>query len=654
MRINRIVAALVIATSVAAATEQDGGRGPGLVLRMYEFDGDVSALPDIAGSQTPSNVIWVETLDLDENAKKIPDRTLVEIDGFLKAEKAGEYDIRLSSDDGSMLWLDGALVVDHDGLHGPTPKDGSTKLDAGDHALRIRYFQGTGGAALKLEWKPPGASGFSVIPKSALSADNAKFKTEPGKKKIIPPLRRGKPGDGTPVDGPHPGFKSGGPFNPGEMTFDNLSTKVRTGISGNHAPGSFAIWMPNMGSAALHSTTLRDAGAYTEQSVFVAPAGGESMRVFIDSFPSGSKEFATYEQSCAFRFGRSDGGSVAPAGKTTFEMLAARVQSNGIEIEFTKPLDARCGWEPDAYYIEQWAYGSNTGFAPVRDGVVYSAKSASVSEDRKRVFLEMPDLKTSHVVYLRVLPPCLSEDGEKLRSSEAWYTLQTMPKDRAGKVRARPAQPPQNLLTDAEKAEGWRLLFDGKTLEGWHPFKKVGGRPQGWSVVDGCLARTGPGGDIVSDDAFENFELRIEWRVSPAGNSGIFYGVSEAEPNRYVWETGPENQVLDNAEHADGRSALTSAGSCYALYAPAKDVTRPIGLFNEARVVIKGNRVEHSLNGEKTVEYEWGSDEWKKRIDGSKFKSMPRYGSVRKGHLALQDHGDRVWFRNIKIRELKP
>ncbi len=472
---------------------------------------------------------------------------------------------------------------------------------------------------------------------------------------MIQPLRRGRPGDGSPVAGPHPGFQNEGDFPAGEMTFENISSQVRVGISGNHEPASFAVWAPGVGDAPLHAVTLRgEKSPYLDQIIVVAAAGTESRRLFVDSFPAQSKEFKTFDQTCAFRFGVSAGKSVSPTEKLAFEMLAVRAMVNGLEVEFTKPLDARCGWETDSWYVEQWPYDAKNRQGPKRDGSTTPVKSASVSEDRKRVFLEIPNLKASNIVYVRMLPPNVSQDGEPIWGTEAWYTLNEIPKDRIGQPRTRPAQSPQNVLTDAEKADGWRSLFDGKSTVGWHPFKKKAGDAlAGWSIVDGCLVRTGPGGDIASDDEFQNFEFKLEWRISPAGNSGIMYGVSEADPNRWPWETGPEMQVLDNAEHADGRSPLTSAGSNYALYPPAKDVTRPVGFFNEARIVIKGDHVEHWLNGEKLVEYEWGSAEWQAKVKGSKFAGMPRYGTVRKGHIALQDHGDRVWYRNIKVRELK-
>ncbi|RMF76008.1 MAG: DUF1080 domain-containing protein [Planctomycetota bacterium] len=248
-----------------------------------------------------------------------------------------------------------------------------------------------------------------------------------------------------------------------------------------------------------------------------------------------------------------------------------------------------------------------------------------------------------------MLAPNYNCRDERVWGTEAWLTLNRIPADRPGRTRPRPPQPPQNVLTPEERAAGWRLLFDGRTTNGWRGFRKKE-MPAGWEVIDGCLVRTGPGGDIITEEQFADFELKIDWRISTGGNSGIFYRVSEDED--YVWRTGPEMQVLDNAEHADGGDALTSAGANYALVAPARDVTRPVGYFNEARIVVRGNHVEHWLNGEKLLEYELLSEPWERLVAASKFASMPRYGRERKGHIALQDHGDRVWYRNIRIREL--
>ena len=206
-----------------------------------------------------------------------------------------------------------------------------------------------------------------------------------------------------------------------------------------------------------------------------------------------------------------------------------------------------------------------------------------------------------------------------------------------------------NVLTDKERGDGWRLLFDGKTTKGWRGYRKDK-MPEGWEVKDGALTRTKGGGDIVTEDEFDSFELAIEWKISEGGNSGIMVRVSEQFEAPY--ETGPEFQVLDNAKHADGRNPLTTAGSCYALYAPTKDVTRPVGEWNQARILVNGNHVEHWMNGEKIVTYDFGSADWEARLKKSKFSSMPRFGREAKGHIDLQDHGNEVAFRGIKIRTL--
>lgn len=214
------------------------------------------------------------------------------------------------------------------------------------------------------------------------------------------------------------------------------------------------------------------------------------------------------------------------------------------------------------------------------------------------------------------------------------------------------AQPP-NTLTDAERKAGWKLLFDGATTAGWHGYGKSD-MPAGWQVVDGALTRVGLAGDIVTREKFRDFELSIEWKIEPGGNSGIFYrGVEAADPTKTpLYYSAPEMQVLDDERHADGKSPLTSAGASYGLYPAPRGVVKPANEWNRARVVVRGNRVEHWLNGTKMVEYELGGADWTARVKKSKFNEWPEYGKAAEGVIGLQDHGDRVAYRRIKIRPL--
>jgi len=218
-----------------------------------------------------------------------------------------------------------------------------------------------------------------------------------------------------------------------------------------------------------------------------------------------------------------------------------------------------------------------------------------------------------------------------------------------GMEQAAAVQAAPNTLTARELTEGWRMLFDGATTAGWRSYR--GTTPaEGWQVVDGALTRVAAGGDIVSVDTFDDFELRIDWNVSQGGNSGVFFRANETTD--FVWQNSPEVQVLDNAAHRDGLTPETSAGSNYALHAPAQDASRPAGEWNEVRLIVRGPHVEHWMNGVKIVEYELWSDDWKARVAASKFNETPAYGQAKSGHITLQDHGDRVAFRNIKIRSL--
>jgi len=219
------------------------------------------------------------------------------------------------------------------------------------------------------------------------------------------------------------------------------------------------------------------------------------------------------------------------------------------------------------------------------------------------------------------------------------------------------AEQAPNTLTNGERQAGWRLLFDGKTTKGWRGYnmKKM---PPGWQVKSGALVRVsggkggkgaGGGDDIITTERFANFELKLEWKVAPGGNSGILYRVVEGA--RATWHVAPEMQVLDNTPHPN-RKTSQLAGALYDLYPPAKDVTRPAGQWNQARIVANGNHVEHWLNGVKLLEYELDSRDWKERVAGSKFRSLPKFAKARRGHICLQDHTKRLEYRNIKIREL--
>jgi hypothetical protein len=202
-------------------------------------------------------------------------------------------------------------------------------------------------------------------------------------------------------------------------------------------------------------------------------------------------------------------------------------------------------------------------------------------------------------------------------------------------------------LTPAEQQAGWKSLFDGATFTGWRGFDhETPGR--GWKISDGELTTAGKAGDLVTLDEFADFELDLEWKITKGSNSGIIYRVAMGEPTTF--ETGPEYQLLDDRHTREIPVHL--AGALFDVIAPAKDVTRPFGDWNETRIVVRGWKIEHWLNGEKIVDVDLASPEGRKLIAGSKFQTMPRFATLTRGHIALQDHGDPVSFRHIRIREL--
>ena len=195
--------------------------------------------------------------------------------------------------------------------------------------------------------------------------------------------------------------------------------------------------------------------------------------------------------------------------------------------------------------------------------------------------------------------------------------------------------------------QSWVSILDAKAT-GWRGYQKAA-LPEGWRMVDGALTRVSTGGDIVYGAAqYADFEFEFEWKVRPKGNSGVFYRAGEA--TEHIYENATEYQILDNIEHPDGRTPNTVAASNYALYGAAADAVRPVGEWNTARIVATGSHIEHWLNGRKVVTYELWSPEWEAKVKGSKFNQWPSYGRATRGMIGLQDHGDWVAYRNMRIK----
>jgi hypothetical protein len=210
-----------------------------------------------------------------------------------------------------------------------------------------------------------------------------------------------------------------------------------------------------------------------------------------------------------------------------------------------------------------------------------------------------------------------------------------------------------NTLTEDEMEAGWTLLFDGETLNGWKGYNK---KLNGWTVEDGtimCLG-IGPnhgGGDIMTVNQYENFELSVEWKISPGGNSGIIYLIHEDTVYHQTYDTGPEYQILDDLGWPEELKEVNQVGANYDMHPAVGKKVKPALEWNTSRIIKDGDRVEHWLNGKKVVEYTLWDEAWKESVQNCKWKDSPGYGQYKKGHISFQDHDHKAWFRNVKIRE---
>lgn len=218
-----------------------------------------------------------------------------------------------------------------------------------------------------------------------------------------------------------------------------------------------------------------------------------------------------------------------------------------------------------------------------------------------------------------------------------------------------------NMLDDKQREDGWQLLFDGKTTAGWH---KYGGGPVGaaWKVADGTLyldtveKKNSPadnGGNIVTDESFENFHLKLEWKIAKNGNSGVmFYLQDDIIKYKEPWHTAPEMQVLDNEGHPDAKIIKHRAGDLYDLISSSKETVKKYGEWNAAEIKCVNGKLDLFLNGENVVSTQMWDDNWKKLVGGSKFSKLADFAAFKTGRIGLQDHGNMVWYRNMMIKKL--
>ncbi len=451
------------------------------------------------------------------------------------------------------------------------------------------------------------------------------------------------------------------------------------------------VWLPQdeVGNSPTQPLVLTE-GPYAGQMIHGDVYNGGIKRVFLDEV-DGVLQGAAFHFSAGFqgginRMARGPDGAIYLGevgnppnwgeygkswyglermtwqGNNAFEMLAVKAQSDGFVIELTQPLAEGLALTPADVTARQWFYYPNEQYGgPKYDETPLTVSAVEVAPDRRSIRLRIPGLKPGYVVYLRLADHLRSASGDDLWTAEAWYTLNRIPK-------GAPAAPTASMHSTAS-GDGWRDLFDGETLNGW---RNVGGDEDDvrkWTVQNGELTLVqdgvlpawemiksavfgGASGDLIYfREKFRDFELSLQWKISPGGNSGIFYFV-EDETESVAWRTGIEMQVLDNDGHKDGKIHTHRAGDLYDLVAADPETVRPPGEWNDVLIRVKDNHIEHWLNGVKVVSIERGSAEWDALVAASKFADMPGYGKSEAGYIALQDHGDPVWYRNIRVREL--
>ena len=338
-------------------------------------------------------------------------------------------------------------------------------------------------------------------------------------------------------------------------------------------------------------------------------------------------------------------------GTPAFEMLAIRAKSNGLEVEFTKPLRIGDGTEPSDYKVQQWYFkwgGEEENNQAKRGLENLKIRSVSLFEDRKSVFLEMEGMKEEHVVYVQLQPTFLSEENEQLWSNEGWYTMNRF-SDEAGIVSPTPFTSMPNALTRLELEQGWTSLFDGNSTKGWEKLPNS----QGWKIGKGHLVGQEASALMATTASFENIELEFDWKVENGAEGGVLYNLLPSVDWKQAITLSPRFQLTDD-KGQDAKNVHThKAGAIYDIKAPEFVVTNSTNTYNKARLVLSGNHVEHWINGIQVLDDEIGTKAWKESLNGSIYEQEPDFGVVSETRIAIYAKKGKIWIRNIRSRKLQ-
>jgi cytochrome c len=338
-------------------------------------------------------------------------------------------------------------------------------------------------------------------------------------------------------------------------------------------------------------------------------------------------------------------------GTPAFEMLAIRAKSNGLEVEFTKPLRLGDGTQSSDYKVQQWHYyWTHEGESQEkRDLENLSVQSVSLSDDRTKVFLELSGMKKEHVLYVQLQPTFLSSENDQLWSNEGWYTLNEFP-DVEGTVNPSQFSAKLNQITPPEIREGWQMLFDGKTKAGWRSLPQ-----SNWSVNNGTLVGDGTddGGIFLTQRSYDNFELELQWKVAPEAEGGVIFNIPDHIEGKNALSIAPRFQLIDDGTEEARAIHTHKSGANYDIEPPAYVVTNPPNQYNELRLVMNHGQVEHWINGIKVLSYQLNSDEWNHKVQASGYAGVNDYGKVTRGLIGLYAGKGQIWVRNIRIRELQ-